>query len=188
MEDLNDMKIMWQNLNDRLVNLENENKMLMRRIMMSDYHTAQEKLEYKYIGFIVVECIMILFTSLFLILNPHVNETYRIPTLIYWDVFFLGEVIFDSFLLFKLKNIDVYTSSLKEVARKAAANWRLHKLGILFGLPVAIGAIIMFALAMNANEFTILGMLFGGIIGVVIGLSQLMKFKNYYHLLQVSDD
>lgn len=188
MENIDDMKIMWQALNDRLDHLENENRMLMHRIMKSDHNTARERLQSKYFGFIVIECIMIIFITLFLIFNPLVNEKYRIATLIYWDVFFLLEIGFDTFLLVRLKRIDIYTASLKEVAKRAAENWKLHKLGIIIGLPLAFGAIILFALALNANEFTIYGMIVGGIIGAAIGLNQLLKFKNNYKLLQVSEE
>ena len=188
MEDLNDMKIIWQNLNDRLVHLENENKMLMHKVMMSDYQTAQEKLKNKYIKFIIIESVMILFITWFLLSNPQVNGKYRIVTLIYWCVFFLAEIILDLYLLKKLKDIDIYSFSLKEVAIRAASNWKLHKIGILFGFPFAIGAVFLFALAVNANEFTIYGMLFGAFIGLIIGFSQLSKLRKYYKFLQVNDE
>ena len=125
--------------------------------------------------------------TLFFIFNPLINEKYRIWALVYWDVFFAGEAIFDFYLLYQIKKIDVYTSTIKEVASQAASNWKLHKIGILAGLPLAFGAAILFALAVNANEFTILGMIFGGTIGAIIGFSQLLKFKNYYKLLQLND-
>ena len=187
MENIEDFKIMWQDLNTRLSYLENENQKLVQNIKKSNYKTTLEKLVKKYCCFIFVECIMICFMTMFFIYNPFINEKYRIATLVYWDVFFLIEVCLDFYLLYQIKKIDIYTSTINEVASRAALNWKLHKLGIVAGLPLAFGAILLFALAVNANLYTILGMIVGGCVGFVIGLSQLLKFKNYYKLLQVKD-
>lgn len=184
MEDINDIKLMWQDLNSRLSYLEDENKRLMRKVMQTDYHSTKDKLIRKYAAFIGVESIMIVFVTLFFIFNPEVNDKFRWAAMIYWDAFFLIEVLFDGYLMLQLRNIDVYTSSIKEIAQRSASNWKLHKIGILVGLPLAFGAIFLFALALNANEFTILGMIVGGTIGLIIGINQLLKFKGYYKFLQ----
>lgn len=188
MEDFNDMKIMWQNMNDRLSSLERENKKLMYKVIHDKYHTTKEKLEKKYCAFIFVGSITIVFITLFLIGDPLVNDRYRIPTMIYWIIFFLMEISFDVYLLLQIRKIDIYTATISEVSHSASRNWRLHKIGIIIGLPMAIGAAILFALALNANIFIIYGMITGGVIGLSIGLYQLFKFKTYYKLLQIEDD
>lgn len=187
MENIEDFKIMWQELNQRISYLENDNRNLIRQMRETNYKTTQEKLVRKYCCFIVVEVIMILFMSIFFLYNPLLIEKYRMPALIYWVIFFTIEALFDLFLLFRIKEIDIYTSTIKEVAARSAANWKLHKIGIFIGLPLAFGAILLFALAVDANKFTIFGMIFGGVIGFIIGIYQLIKFKNYYKLLQVKD-
>lgn len=187
MENIEDFKMMWQELNQRISSLENDNKKLIRQIRESNYKSTQEKLVRKYWCFIGIEIIMIVFMSFFFLYNPLLIEKYRIPALIYWIVFFIIEALFDLYLLFQIKGIDIYTSPIKEVAARSAANWKLHKIGIVTGLPLAFGAILLFALAVDANQFTILGMIFGGVIGFIIGIYQLIKFKNYYKLLQVKD-
>lgn len=187
MEDIEDFKIMWQELNQRISYLENDNKNLIRQIRETNYRNTQEKLVRKYCMFIGVEVIMIFFMSIFFLYNPLLIEKYRIPALIYWIVFFIFEALFDLFLLFRIKDIDIYSSTIKEVAARSASNWKLHKIGIGIGLPLAFGAIFLFALAVDANQYTILGMILGGIIGFIIGIYQLIKFKDYYKLLQVKD-
>ena len=188
MDNLEDMKLMWQELNNRVSHLEEENKVLMQRVMRSDYKTAQEKLVAKYWMFIIWATFMIILMTCFLLLNPFVNETYRIATVIYWDVFFMIEIILDGYLLARIKKLDIYNTPVKEVAKTAAHNWKMHKIGLVVGLPLAFGAIILYALALNANKFTIFGMCVGGCIGALIGTRQLIKFKNYYKFLQVNDD
>lgn len=187
MDNIEDFKIMWQELNQRISCLENDNKYLIRQIRETKYKSTQEKLVRKYWAFIVVELIMIIFMSFFFLFNPLLIEKYRIPALIYWVIFFIIEALFDLFLLFRIKDIDIYNSTINEVAERSATNWKLHKIGIVLGLPLACGAILLFALAVDANQFTIFGMIFGGVIGFLIGIYQLIKFKNYYKLLQVKD-
>ena len=184
MEDLKDIKLMWQELNNRLSFLEEENQRMMKSVMATNYRSTQEKLTQKYLGFIFVEVLMIGFMSLFFLFNPEVNERFRIPALVYWDVLFVIEVWFDLYLMLKIKTINIYESSISEVAKRAAKNWKIHKIGIIVLLPLAFGAIFLFALALDANEYVILGMIFGGVIGMIIGIGQLMKFRNYYKLLQ----
>ena len=187
MDELENMKEMWLELNKKISVLETENRNLARRVMNHKFTSARERLINKYIAFIVVEIIMIVYMSLFFIFNPLVNEKYRLITLIYWDLFFIFEVFFDGFLLYQIKSINIFSSAINDVAKRAASNWKLHKIGILIGLPLAFGAIILFALALDANEFTIYGMFIGGIIGGAIGVNQLIKFKNYYKQLQSED-
>lgn len=187
MENIEDFKIIWQDLDQRLSKLENENEKLIQNIKKTNYKTTQEKLVNKYRCFIAVELIMICFMTLYFIFNPLVNEKYRIITLVYWDLFFTIEVIFDFYLLYQIKKLDIYTSPINEVAQKASTNWKLHKIGIVIGLPLAFIAILLFALAVNANKFTIFGMIIGGILGLLIGIRQLIKFKNYYNMLQENE-
>lgn len=187
MEDINDIKLMWRELDSRISFLEQENKRLVKTVVNTKYRSTREKLIQKYSGFIIVEAIMIIFMSLFFLFNPEVNEKYRIPSLIYWDCFFLLEVAFDLYLMLQIKSINIYEWPINEVTKKAAQNWKLHKIGILIGLPLAFGAIVLFALALNANLFVIAGMIVGGVIGLTIGIIQLLKFKDYYRLLQSND-
>ena len=175
---------MWQSLDKRLTSLEEENNRLMKSVMKANYKSTQEKLVAKYIGFIFIEVVMILFMSLFFIFNPFINEKFRWAALIYWMVFFMIELALDLYLMLEIKSINIYEDPITLVARKAAQNWKIHKIGIIVGLPLAIGAVIMLSLAIDANEFVILGMIVGGLIGLIIGITQLLKFKNYYRLLQ----
>lgn len=184
MEEMDEIKLIWKELDQRLSYLEEENSRLAQTVMKVNYRSATEKLSRKYIGCIFLESIMIIFMNMFFIFNPEINDKFRIPALIYWDIFFLIELSFDLFLLLKIKSINIYNSPINEVANIAAKNWKIHKVCVIIGLPLAFGAIFLFALALNANEFVILGMIVGGVIGLCIGITQLIKFKDYYKLLQ----
>lgn len=188
MEDLKDMKAMWIELNNRITILEEDNRRLARQVMNKDYKGAQDKLMNKYRFFVCFNLIFIIVMSIFIMANPLVNEKYRMITLIYWLVFFLGEATIDTYLMIKIKQIDIYNSSVSEISREASKTWKIHKIAIFIGLPVAIGAVILYGLLLNADKFVIFGMIVGGVIGALIGLRQLMKFLEYYKLLQNNEE
>lgn len=187
MNDLEDMKALWLDLNKRVSSLEEENRRLVRQVVNNKYKTAQERLIRKYSVFIIIEIIMILYIILVVEFNPMVVEKYKTVTLLSWSLFLAGAAGLDLYLRESMKRMDVYNLNVSEITRLAARNWKLHKMGIIIGLPIAFGAIILFGLLMDANKFTIYGMIVGGIIGFIIGLSQLRKFSESYHLLQTKN-
>lgn len=188
MNELEDMKTLWSDLNRRVAVLEEENNRLAMKVAKNDYKSAKEKLISKYKKFIFLEGIMILWVWLFIGFNEEVVEKYRGITLIYWTLFFILEIGIDYYLMEKIKEIDIYTSSIRKISEQAARNWRIHKIAIIFGIPLAFGAIILFGLAMNANTFMIYGMIVGGLVGLLIGFLQLRRFMTYYRQLKISDE
>ncbi|MCH5234025.1 MAG: hypothetical protein J1E16_01930 [Muribaculaceae bacterium] len=184
MEELEDMKQMWLDLNNRLAVLEEENRRLAKKVMNEKYKTAQDRLVRKYRIFIIVACVMIIYSYCLIYMNPMVVEKYRLLTTIYLMCLFALCAATDTYLLINVKDLDIYGSNMKEVTRIAARNWKIHKLFLAVGLPVAIGAVVLMALALEANSFTILGMIVGGVVGFMIGIYQLLKFRNYYRLFQ----
>lgn len=188
MEDLEDMKQMWLDLNNRLAVLEDENRRLAKKVMTDKYKNAQDRLVRKYLIFIIVSCVMFIYSYLFIYINPIVVDKFRLATTIYLMCFFALCAGVDICLLFRVKELDIYEGNLREIANVAAQNWKIHKLFILFGMPLAIGAVILIALALNVDAYNILAMIIGGVVGFLIGLRQLFKFRNYYRLLQVKED
>ena len=184
MENIQDFKEMWNTLNERLARVEDENRKMAREIRYGKHKTAQEKLIRKYRGFIIVEAVMIIAVTLFITNNPFVNEKYRLLTLLYWVGFFLLEVIVDFYLMMKVSNMNLHTATVTQISNYAKQCWKIHKIFIIIGLPLAIGAIILFALLMDADKFVIAGMICGGVIGVLIGLNQLREFIRCYKVLQ----
>lgn len=182
--ELEDMKAMWTELNERISALEAENMRLARGVVDNNYKSARERLILRYRRFIILEIFFIIPTSILILTSTEVVEKYRIPTLIYWITFFIIAASEDFFLMCRLEQMDMNRQTVSQIASIAAKNWKFQKLGIMIGLPMAIGAIILFALAMNANIFMILGMVTGGCIGAMIGIRQLLKFMKDYKILQ----
>lgn len=184
MENLDDMKTLWQELDHRIAFLEEENKRMARSVKENNYKSAQDKLISKYRKFIILEIIMIIWVLMFVMFNPLISDKYRIVLAVYWCIFFLIEVTIDSYLLLKTKEINIYENNIRQTARQAASNWKIHKITLAIGLPLAFGAVILFALALDANQYMMMGIMTGGIIGLIIGIKQLIKFRQYYRQLQ----
>lgn len=187
MDNFDDMKAMWIELNQRVSALEEENREMARRVMNKNYTTARQRLVNKYLAFMVLSFIMIGYMWLFILFNPFVVEKYKLVTAIYWSVFFMFEATIDGILCYRIKKIDLQRSTVSEIAGAAKMNWKIHKMAIIIGIPLAMVAIILFGLLLDADKYVLVGMIIGGIVGVGIGLMQLKKFWSYYRLLQSND-
>lgn len=187
LENFRDMKTMWMELNNRLSSLEDVNRKLSQDVRNSRFKSSLEGLASRYRRFIFIGLLMAIVIPLTILHNPLTVEKYRYVTVFYWSFFFLFEASIDYFLMIRLKEMDIYKQSVTEIAKKAAQNWKFHKIAIAIGMPLAVGAIVLFALVMNANSFTLLGMLVGLVIGAIIGINQLLKFKKDYKELQLGD-
>ena len=183
MNDLEDMMVIWKEMDGKLKSLVEENRRLADEIKKNRLLSSHEKLIRKYRAFIIMEAICIPLIFLVLGANPLVVEKYRWAALIYFECFFLMEIFIDGYLLYKLNSIDIYNDSNVEISRRARANWKTHKIAILIGIPIAIGAVALFCLALGTNTSMLWGVLVGGIIGLAIGLNEFFKFMKNYKVL-----
>ena len=183
LNELEDMKSMWLNLNQRVASLEEENRNLARDVIRKKHKSSLDDLKTRYRVFIIIEILMLVWVPLFILNNPFSVEKYRLAAAYYWAIFFAGEVGIDYYLYLRVKSIDVLNQSISEVTKAASQTWKIHKLAIIIGFPVAIGAVILFGLVINANEFALYGMFLGFVAGILIGIRQLLKFKEDYRNL-----
>lgn len=180
MSNIDEMMLMWRQIDSRLTSLVEENKRLAEEVKKNKLQTSREKLARKYRAFIILEVVCIPFFILMIGFNPLIVDKFRWPTLIYWVTLFIFEIVIDSYLLERLNSIDIYNDSIVEISRKARTNWKVHKIAVLILLPIAIGGVVLFCMAMGGTVETIWGVLVGGAIGLGIGLNEFFKFlKNY---------
>ena len=180
MNNIDDMMVMWKEMDSKLSSLMEENRRLVDEIKKNKLRSSQEKLIRKYRAFITLEAVCIPLIFLVLVINPLVVNQYRWAALIYFVCFFLLEIAVDGYLLYKLNEIDIYNDSIVEISRVARTNWRIHKIAILIGIPIAIGAVGLFCLALGGNTSMLFGVFVGGIIGLGIGLNEFFKFQKKY--------
>lgn len=182
--DLEEMKAMWNDLDQRVRALEENSA---AKSCISGYNkirTAREKLIAKYRSFTFLSLLMIVYFPLLFWNLPVSAESYRIPVIIYCTLFFLFEASVDTFLMLRIKSLDVYNSTVSEIARKSAQCWKIHKMAVIAGIPLAAGAFILIFLLMNANLYALLGMITGGLVGLALAIRHLRRIMHYYRLLQ----
>lgn len=180
MNNIDEMMVIWKEMDSKLSSLVQENRRLADEIQKNKLKSSQEKLMRKYRAFIIMEAVCIPLMFLILGVNPMVVNQFRWPALIYFICFFLLEIGIDGYLLYKLNSIDIYNDTIIDISRKARANWKVHKIAVMVGIPIAIGAVVLFCLAMDFNTSMLWGICIGGAIGLGIGLNEFFKFmKNY---------
>lgn len=187
MNNIEDMMRIWKEMDSKLSSLVEENRRLVDEIKKNKLRSSQEKLVRKYRAFIIMEAICIPLIFLVLIVNPLVVNQYRWAALIYFVCFFLLEICIDGYLLYKLSSIDIYTDSITEISRQAKANWKTHKIAVIIGIPIAIGAVTLFCLALGGNVAVLWGVFVGGAIGIGIGLNEFFKFMKSYKTMTRDD-
>lgn len=187
MNNIEDMMAMWKEMDGKLSSLMDENRRLADEIKKNKLRGSRENLMRKYRAFIILEAVCIPLMFVVLGVNPEVVSPYRWPALIYFICFFLMEICFDSYLLYRLNNIDIYNDSIMEISRQARANWRMHKIAVLIGIPIAIGAVVLFCLALGGDTALVWGVFVGGAIGLGIGLNEFFKFMKNYKSLSTVD-
>lgn len=180
MNNIDEMMIMWKEMDTKLSSLIEENQRLTVEIKKNKLLTNQEKLIRKYRAFIIMEAVCIPLMFFVIAINPLVVDKYRWISFVYFVCFFLLEIGIDVYLLNKISGIDIYHDSIQEISRQARANWKIHKMAVLIGIPVAIGAVVLFCLAVGGDTSTLWGICVGGAIGLGIGMNEFFKFmKNY---------
>ena len=183
MENLDEIKALWTDLNSRMSVLEEENRRLMNIVKNDKFKSIRQRLLSRYRTFIIVATCSAIFFPAFILLNPLIVDKYRVVTAVYWCLFMLAAAAVDFYLYSNVRKMDVYNATFTEMTKISAQNWKIHKLWIITGMPVAFGAVILWGLAMDADNFVILCMIIGGVVGGIIGGLQLRKFWNDYKLL-----
>ena len=183
MQNIDEMMEIWKNMDGKLSCLVEENKRLVSEIKKNKLKSSKDKLIRKYQAFIILAAVCIPLLFLVLVLNPMVVPKYRFPALIYFICFFLGEIGVDAYLLHKLNSIDIYNDTIIDIAHQAETNWKIHKIAIIIGIPVVIGAVILFCMALGSNIETIWGVCVGGAIGLGIGIKQFFNIMKNYKIM-----
>ena len=180
MNEINEMMTMWKEMDCKLSSLIDENRRLAEEVKKNKLQSSREKLIRKYRAFIIMEAVCIPLMYLVFGVNPLVDERYRWATVIYFVCFLLLEICIDGYLLYKLNYMDIYNYPVSEITRMARTNWKIHKIAVIVGIPIALGALVLVCLALGGFKETLIGICIGLAIGIGIGLNEFFKFmKNY---------
>lgn len=183
-QQLADIRRLWSELNARIDSLEKENRQLTQQIKTNRYKTTQNKLINKFRFSIICVCVMLVYINVFFGTNPYFDDTYRWPTLIVCDLFFIGAIAVDAYLLLQIRKIDIYTYSVSETARQIRRVRKIHIRYICCSLPASLGVIVLMSLCMKVNQYQVVGVITGFVSGLTIGIFILRRFMRLYRDLE----
>lgn len=142
--------------------------------------TALDNLTRRYLWFSNLELAFLLivpFNLMNLALFPDLK--YRMLMVIWFGSFFIIAFVMDRWLYHGIKRIDVFTMSVSEVVAKALYFRKWHIRFIFILIPLALGCLGLLAYITDELAFR-LGMIAGFLLGVAIGVRQLMAFLADY--------
>ncbi len=142
--------------------------------------TALQNLAQRYRWFSNMALVFLLIIPLNL-LNLHIfpDLKCRMLILIWFGCFFIISSAMDRWLYHGIKEIDVLTMSVSEVVEKALYYRKWHIRFIFILLPMALGCLGLMAYVID-DLYVRLGMLAGFLVGVVVGIRQLLNFLADY--------
>ncbi len=177
MED--DIKRKWQSAQ---VNVASDNRSL-DYIMEGKRKTALQNLAQRYRWFSNMALLFLVMVPLNLF-NLHLfpDMKGRMLVVIWFCSFFMISSVMDRWLYNGIKRIDVVTMPVSEVVAKAVYYRKWHIRFIFILLPFALGCLGLMAYLIE-DIYLRLGMLAGFIVGVALGVRQLLDFLADYKTL-----
>lgn len=186
--ELEEYKKMWQESQQRIDNLETQNRKIMERVERGQARSSLDKLAKYYKGFSLLGC------SLFFLLLAFLRMADEgiIKSATWIMIFGYAEaavaVTVDIYLYRAIKRINVSVMSVKEVSAQAARCRKIHLLSQCVLIPLAIGFVIAAGLS-APDSFVLAGMIVGGVIGLIIGFRKwLDMMRAYRRIIDDSND
>lgn len=174
--DLEEMKKNWNELDNRVADLEAKNQEIMDYIWANNVRSARERLMFQYRRFIFIGSIMAIVMALTR------GEFFPWYIKIAFICYFLLVAAMDYYLYMGIKGIDINTFTVNDLVEKALFYRRRHHIFQLILLPIAI--VMLTAQFCIAAEYFRWGMLAGLIIGLAVGLSIYVRImRNYKSLM-----
>ena len=183
---IEELKRSWQSLNRRVEAIEQMHKRRVEDIINSRKLTSLQRIRRNYRVFIVWAAIMLFFCPVFFPRVDLIQPDRQWLIVVLWDLYFLTVLLMDSYLYRLTGRIDVYNQPVTEVRRLALRSQRLHQKFVLVLVPFAIIVIGLFAWSVIDSEDILIGMLFGGLIGSIVGITKYVQMMKSYRL--ITDD
>lgn len=181
--DLDQLKEMWSDLNRRVERLENQTLEEGRKVTSGKITTACEDLATRYKRFMIIGFVMGVFFPLFLIMSPtdfFPDGTIKYVASALFFSYFITAAIMDSYLYNEVRSMDLAMMTVSQVIHKARTLKRRHHIFMIILIPFAVITLAVFAIPLLDDPFIIAGMITGGVVGLCIGLRQYFRMMRDY--------
>lgn len=181
--DLDQLKEMWSDLNRRVERLENQTLEEGRKVASGKITTAREDLATRYKRFMIIGFVMGVFFPLFLIMSPtdfFPDGTIKYVASALFFSYFITAAVMDSYLYNEVRSMDLAMMTVSQVIHKARTLKRRHHIFMIILIPFAVITLAVFAIPLLDDPFIIAGMITGGVVGLCIGLRQYFRMMRDY--------
>lgn len=181
--DLDQLKEMWSDLNRRVERLENQTLEEGRKVASGKITTAREDLATRYKRFMIIGFVMGVFFPLFLIMSPtdfFPDGTVKYVASALFFSYFITAAVMDSYLYNEVRSMDLAMMTVSQVIHKARTLKRRHHIFMIILIPFAVITLAVFAIPLLDDPFIIAGMITGGVVGLCIGLRQYFRMMRDY--------
>ena len=154
------------------------------KMYQSGKSTALENLSKKYRRFSILGLVMALLSIQFLINKALIlDDSMRYIVTIAFILYFALASSIDYRLSKGVASIDCYTMSVSEVAAKALYYKKIHHRSMIILIPFALALIGLLGYALRSEEWFVIGIVCGFIVGAIIGVHQYLEFMSLYRQL-----
>lgn len=181
--DLDQLKEMWSDLNRRVERLENQTLEEGRKVASGKITTAREDLATRYKRFMIIGFVMGISFPLFLIMSPtdfFPDGTMKYVASALFFSYFITAAVMDSYLYNEVRSMDLAMMTVSQVIHKARTLKRRHHIFMIILIPFAVITLAVFAIPLLDDPFIIAGMITGGVVGLCIGLRQYFRMMRDY--------
>lgn len=181
--DLDQLKEMWSDLNRRVERLENQTLEEGRKVASGKITTAREDLASRYKRFMIIGFVMGIFFPSFLIMSPtdfFPDGFMKYVASALFFSYFITAAIMDSYLYNEVRSMDLAMMTVSQVIHKARTLKRRHHIFMIILIPFAVITLAVFAIPLLDDSFIIAGMITGGVVGLCIGLRQYFRMMRDY--------
>lgn len=184
--DFNEFKANWQASKIDLNDNEQAPRKVFDMLRRGTYKTSVERLaayykRFMFMSILMLVCAFWIFNRLYADMAMELWQQCAITTL--WVAIMAVAGIMDGYLYFRLSNLNIGAMTVVEVTREATRCRRMHLLSQLVLMPLAIGFLIVMVMAVRNNEAMLLGVCFGGVLGLCVGLRIWLRMMRLYRLL-----
>lgn len=192
--DLEQLKEMWNDLNNRLERLERIERQTLeegKKVSSHKVRTAKEDLAARYRKFMSISLTAGLLFPIYLFLasgGSYPEGTAKYVSTSLFFIYFMTAAAMDFYLYKEVNRIDLASMTVMEVISRARTLKHRHHIFMAILIPFAAITLGVFASQLIDDPFILAGMATGAVAGIAIGLRQYLRMmRDYREMMEEYD-
>ncbi len=178
-----DMKMAWAETSRRLDRLERTYSDMREEAINGKRRTALDDLALRYRRFSTISLIFVLISPIYAI-NGVFDGSFRIWVPLGMALYFGLASVMDWWLYKRVKQIDVATMTTEDVVSASAFCRKRHLQFMMVLIPLMLVLVGAFIAGCLNQEYMIYAIVGGAILGLILGVRQLINFMDDYRIIK----